>query len=111
MKKTPTNQIARVALVMLLLAEVSGTVIAGGPAIPTNQVPTVIDLHAPNNATPVVTVWIPQPSSGTAKTCTAGTQRTARVIELPASNGGSRSITVWIHDCKCGEHPLMHSSP
>ena len=109
MKKKRTNQIAWIALVMVLLAEASGTLIAGGPATPTNQVPTVIDLHAPNNATPAVTVWVPNPSSGTAKTCTAGTQRTARVIELPASNDASRSITVWTQDCKRREDPQKHS--
>ncbi len=95
MKKTRISQIVRVALVMVLLAGVSGVVIAGGPPISTNQVPTVIDLHAPNNATPAVTVWITKPSSSTLRTRTAGTQPTARVIELPASNNASRSMTVW----------------
>jgi hypothetical protein len=112
MKKTRTKQIVRVVLALAIgsLTGVSEVAIAGGSAIPTNLVPKIVDLHAPNNATLAVTVWIPKASSATPNARKPGTQGTTRVIELPASNGGGRSITVWIDDCKSREHPRKPSS-
>jgi hypothetical protein len=112
MKKTRTNQIARVVLALAIgsLAGVSEVAVAGRSPIPTNLIPKIVDLHAPNNPTSAVTVWIPKASSTNANACRPVTLGTARVIELPASNGGGRSITVWKDDCKSREHPRRPSS-
>ena len=97
-----TNRItmqSRLAIAAALLVTSAGLVAAGETATAkggaAKLIPKVIELHAPNNAIPSVTVWIPStPARNGGETGTA-TGGAAKLIELHAPNNATPSVTVW----------------
>jgi len=55
-----------------------------------------IYLHAPNNPTPTISVWLPKASGGEVSPAGTNGGRQSKVIYLPASSGPSQTGTVWI---------------
>jgi hypothetical protein len=87
----------RIALITVACS-VSQLGVAGQLPTAKDLVPVVINLHASNNATSAVTIWIPKATSPSRKISKTARQSTTKVISLPASNNGVRSITVRTHD-------------
>lgn len=96
LKTRRTNPISRVALAIALFAGTSGIGLAGGPLASQGLVPKVIDLHAPNNATVSVTIWVPR--NGIPRNGPAMERRTStKVVDLHAPNNATPSATVWVN--------------
>lgn len=98
MKTNRITAVARLTIAAALLLTSAGIVAAetstdkGGAA---KLIPKVIELHAPNNATPSVTVWIPStPARNSGETATAK-GGAAKLVELHAPNNATPSVTVW----------------
>ncbi len=98
-----TNRIivrSRLAIAAALLVTSAGLVAAG--ETPTAKdgasklIPKVIELHAPNNATPSVTVWIPSPPSRNVGENATAKGGAAKLIYLHAPNSATPSVTVWV---------------
>ncbi len=89
------NALARLLAVTALFAAGVGMSAAGEPRTAKGGASQLIYLHAPNNATPSVTVWIPKKatrSSGEIATAKGGA---TRLIYLHAPNNATPSVTVW----------------
>ncbi len=99
MKTNRITALAQLTIATALLVTGAGIVAAGETATakggPAKLIPKVIELHAPNNATASVTVWLPNPatrSSGEIATTKGGA---TRLIYLHAPNNAMPSVTVW----------------
>jgi hypothetical protein len=95
MKRTHVLKIALITVAVAMVANVRDVGVAGQVSAAKDLVPVVINLHAPNNATSEVTVWIPKATSPSTKPSKITKKRAEKVISLPASNSGLRSVTVW----------------
>ncbi len=58
-------------------------------------VPKVLELHAPNSATPSVTIWVPSAAIPKAPKIPVAKTREPKEIRLHAPNGPTQSVTVW----------------
>jgi hypothetical protein len=95
MRTKPINALARLLAVTALFAASVGLITAGETATAKGGATQLIQLHAPNNATPSVTVWIPKKttrSSGEIATAKGGA---TRLIYLHAPNNATPSVTIW----------------
>ncbi len=95
MRTKHINALARVLSVTALFAAGVGMTTAGETATTKGGASQLIQLHAPNNATPSVTVWIPKKatrSSGEIATTKGGA---TRLIYLHAPNSATPSVTIW----------------
>jgi hypothetical protein len=93
-KITRINKIAGLGMALALVTGAAGISIAGEISTSKSQVAKVIELHAPNNASQSVTVWIPKAASRSARNNTAK-PRAAKVLELHAPNNPTPSISIW----------------
>lgn len=95
MKTNRITTLARLALATTFLATSAGFLLAGETSTAKGGASQLIQLHAPNNATPSVTVWTTKaatPSRPEAKTAKGGA---ARLVDLHAPNNATPSVTVW----------------
>lgn len=60
-------------------------------------VPKVLELHAPNSATPSVTIWVPSAVTPKASMIPVAKARVAKEVRLHAPNGPTQSVTVWLN--------------
>ncbi len=95
MKIKHVNKLVRLTIATAILSGSAGMVVASEATPTQHLVAKVIELHAPNNATQTVTVWLPAPVSRNAGETKTVRNDTAKVIELPASNCSIQSVTVW----------------
>lgn len=94
MKATSVSKLARLTLATAALAVSGGIAIAAESATGLKLVPQVIELHAPNNSTPTVTIWMPERTTKHGADAAATKRDAIRVIQLPASNNSMSSVTV-----------------
>lgn len=95
MRTKPINALARLLAVTALFAAGVGMSAAGEISTAKGGATRLIYLHASNNATPSVTVWIPKKatrSSGEIATAKGGA---TRLIYLHAPNNATPSVTIW----------------
>jgi|EBPBio282013_DNA_FD.fasta_scaffold21804_3 hypothetical protein len=55
----------------------------------------LVYLHAPNNATPSVTVWIPKKATRSSGEVATTKGSATRLVYLHAPNNATPSVTVW----------------
>jgi hypothetical protein len=58
----------------------------------------VIYLHAPNNATQTVTVWLPQKATQKTAATVPRPETQEKVIDLHAPNNPTQTTTIWIEE-------------
>lgn len=95
MKTNRITALARLTIATALLVTSAGIIVAAETSTAKGGAAQLIQLHAPNNATPSVTVWIPKKatrSSGEIATAKGGA---TRLIYLHAPNNATPSFTVW----------------
>jgi hypothetical protein len=95
MKTKSINRLAGLAIAAVLLAASVGLATAGETVTAKGGAARLIQLHAPNSATPSVTVWTPKKvtrSSGEIATAKGGA---TRLIYLHAPNNATPSVTIW----------------
>jgi hypothetical protein len=95
MKTNRITALPRLTIVIALLVTNAGIVAAGETSTAKGGATRLIHLHAPNNATPSVTVWIPKKatrSSGEVATAKGGA---TKLVYLHAPNNATPSVTVW----------------
>lgn len=98
-----TNRITtpvRLAIIAAAVLVTSAGIVAAGETSTakggaSKLIPKVIELHAPNNATPSVTVWIPSTPTRNVGEIATAKGGAARLIDLHAPNNATRSVTVW----------------
>ena len=103
MTNMKTNRITapvRLTIIAAALLVTSAAIVAAGE-IPTAKggaaklIPKVIELHAPNNATPSVTVWLPITPARNGGEIATAKGGAAKLIELHAPNNATPSVTIW----------------
>jgi len=95
MKTNRITTLIGLAIATTLLATSTRILAAGEIPTAKGGATKLLQLHAPNNATPSVTVWVNKsatPSRNEPKTAKGGA---ARLIELHAPNNATPSATVW----------------
>jgi hypothetical protein len=93
-----TNRITmqtRLAIAAAMLITSAGWVAAGESPTAKGGAAQVIQLHAPNNATPSVTVWTAKPASPARRETQTAKGGAARLIYLHAPNNATPAVTVW----------------
>ena len=95
MKTTCANGVLGLALAIAIFGA-GRNVMAGVSSPSKSQAAKVIELHAPNNATQSVTVWIPKPAPATPLRTAVPTLRGTQVIQLHAPNNATGTATVWL---------------
>lgn len=98
MKRKLLDRTFRSLAAVTLAAGISGIAIAGPTTAAKDEVAKVIDLHAQNNATRSVTIWVPKSMAQVAEK--PATARRARVIDLHAPNNSTPSVTIWTPEAK-----------
>jgi hypothetical protein len=99
MKSNRITALARLTIATVLVVTSAGIVAAaetptakGGAS---KLIPKVIELHAPNNATPSVTVWIPKKTTRSSGEIATAKRGATRLIYLHAPNNATPSVTIW----------------
>jgi hypothetical protein len=84
---------------------VAGGLFAGGDRVVIGETsasrpaaPKVIELHAPNNATPSVTIWVSQARTQSPANKPTSRHPSAKVVELHAPDSPISSVTVMKAD-------------
>lgn len=95
MKTTRLNKIALTAMSLAMFAGSAGIVIAGETSSK-GDVAQVIQLHAPNNATPTITIWTSKTAPRSTGTIASTRNGVPKVIELHAPNSPTQSVTLWM---------------
>ena len=97
MKTNRITKQTRLAIAAALLITSAGWVAAGEGESPNAKggAAQLIQLHAPNNATPSVTVWTAKPASPARHETQTAKGGAARSIYLHAPNNATPAVTVW----------------
>lgn len=95
MKTKSINRIAGLAIAAALLAAGIGISAAGETAIAKGGASQLIQLHAPNNATPSATVWIPKKATRSGREIATAKGGATKLIYLHAPNNATPSVTIW----------------
>lgn len=94
MKMKHMTTIVRLAITAALLAAGIGMATAGETTTAKGGASKLIYLHAPNNATPSVTVWLPSTPTRNGGQIATAKGGAARLIQLHAPNSPTQSVTV-----------------
>lgn len=95
MKTQLNSTLARLTIAAAVLAASVGISAAGEIATAKGGATTLIYLHAPNNATPSVTVWIPKVKSQESVKAATAKGGASKLTYLHAPNNATQSVTVW----------------
>lgn len=95
MKTKNINRLVRLTIAAALLAASVGLATAGETATAKGGASQLIQLHAPNNATPSVTVWLPNTATRKGGPIATAKGGATRLIYLHAPNNATPSVTVW----------------
>ena len=95
MKTNRITAVARLTIATALLLTSAGIVAAAETSTAKGGASQLIQLHAPNNAIPSVTVWLPNPATRNGGEIATVKGGATRLIQLHAPNNATPSITVW----------------
>lgn len=95
MKTNLIRTCARLTIATALFAAGVGISAAGEVTTAKGAATKVISLHAPNNATPSVTIWLPKAETRRSRKIATVKGGATKLIYLPAPNNATQSVTVW----------------